>query len=288
VIRGEVEYLKIFTAILNSRYFTVIYRKIFGSLAMQGGYVTVSPPQLRKMMFPSKQMLKRSVSSSHPRAQSFESIGEALGQMSYKLSELKRKRENRNSAKEPFEYLDKDVSFQSFKSAFSSELKRAKANSSVNSSHHDIDEISLRRSDGNWVLLVQLKLRDPNTNWKEWLKNEDKIRRRWEKVLTFTELNRTKAAYYSICFKGLEEFGNSSSIPGGYTRTVEEKLLELEVPVYNPDDVGQEFVNLVLDNISLDAEIREVDNLVDSLVCELYELEQEEKELVSKQVKDWL
>jgi hypothetical protein len=150
--------------------------------------------------------------------------------------------------------------------------------------HHDIDGLRLVPNGNVWTLQLQVKLRDPDYGWKDWVKEEDEhtIKRQWMSIYRL-HMSEEKARFYRYALPRLQDFANARSFPGGYTRSTLKKLRLTKVPMM-PDVDLSELVRLDQELQETKRRIKFTDDLIDRIVYKLYGLTEEEIALVEGRV----
>jgi len=94
------------------------------------------------------------------------------------------------------------------------------------------------------------------------------------------DLSDEQAHYWQQAFEVLEEFENSSTIPGGKTRTTHEKLMKTKVAVFDDNANIQPLIELREELAEVNQKIEKTDGLIDQVVYQLYGLSEEEVAVV--------
>jgi len=183
---------------------------------------------------------------------------------------------------DPFKFLNKGVAFKQFKDVFSEAIKLGWLLSNeidIGTVHHDIEGLRLRPDGEQWLLSLDLKHRNPETDWDDWIKEDGNIVRTTHDVFRF-ELSDEEARYWQQAFEVLDEFEHSSTIPGAKTRTTYEKLMKTKVPVFDDSGNIDDLIGLREDLKEVEDKIEKTDWLIDQVVYQLYGLSEEEIEIV--------
>lgn len=196
------------------------------------------------------------------------------------LIQLKERRHELECAQNPFKYLHRGASVEKFQRCFREEIKFANQIFELGRVHHDLDDIALKPSGDCWELHVQLKKRDPECEWEDWLKDGRNIVREWVAAYRFPEISDRKAIYYKVAFEVFDEFDQTGSFPGGKTRTTKKKLDLIEIPEFDEDVDLDALVELSKELAEVEAEIENTEELIDQLVYQLYGLTDEEVAIV--------
>lgn len=227
------------------------------------------------------------------------------------MLELNKEKQRLVNALDPFKFLNKGVAFKPFKEVFAEAIKYGQQLTDevdIGTVHHDIEGLRLRPSNGwdrshrrgqgtggqakrshpsgkaPWLLSARLKHRDPETDWDDWIKeDEHTIRRTTHNIYRF-ELSDEEARYWQQAFEVLDEFENSGTFPGGKTRTTHEKLMKSEVPVFDESANIEPLIELHEELAEVKEKIRKTDWLIDQVVYRLYGLSEEEIEVVEGRV----
>lgn len=289
-------------ALLNSRLYSWIYRQYFAALTMQGGFMQFQAPQLRILPYPNSGLEEQTSPEVNNRisASDWEDLGlpteepsieDCLGLLARRWSSLDSDRRELTSAFDVFTYIEKSAALARFEEVFSTEIKYGKqisSQSDLSAVHHDIDALRLEPTgdEETWLLLVQLKKRDPETDWEEWIKEEDgrAIAREWVRAFKLP-MDKQKARYYQHAFRVLEEFSNFTSYAGGKTRSTLKKLRLTNIPAYDSTLDLNPLVELTEELEEVERKIELADSLIDQLVYQLYGITDDESKLVEEAVK---
>ena len=139
--------------------------------------------------------------------------------------------------------------------------------------------------DGDWGLEARLQKRTPDDG-QDWQKENGRIVREWVPVLRFRTLDEKKARFYRFARSHLASFHNEDDdvsgtiIPGGYTRTVKERVWDTPVPVYDPSVDLSDLVGLEQELQDADRQIQFTDALIDRIGYRLYGLSEDEMAVV--------
>lgn len=214
-------------------------------------------------------------------------IHDFLAELAGKMLEYNKEKQRLENALDPFKFLNKGVEYKSFSSVFVDAIKygdQLTGEVDIGTVHHDIEELRLRPDGNRWMLSAQLKHRDPETDWDDWIKeDEHTIRRTTHDIYSF-ELSDAEARYWQQAFEVLDEFENSGNFPGGKTRTTHEKLMKSEVPVFDESANIEPLIELREELAELVEKIEKTDWLIDQVVYRLYRLSEEEIEVVEESV----
>lgn len=215
--------------------------------------------------------------------------------------ELSKEKFKVETALDPFKFLNRGAAFKKFSDIFSKAIKyggQLTEETDIGAVHHDIEGLQLepenpsdrsKRSDGSepktgkWQLNLKFKHRDAETDWKKWKKEDGKIVRSTQPVYRF-ELSEKKGRYWQQCFEALDEFKNSSSFPGGSTRTTHEKLMKTKIPVFDKNANIEPLIELKEELAETEEKIEKTDWLIDQVVYQLYGLSEEEIAVVERSV----
>lgn len=232
--------------------------------------------------------------------QKFDSYRDLLKDLSEKNLDLHKKEFELQSALDPFKFLNKGVAFKKFSDVFADAIKYGEqltGDVDIGTVHHDIEALRLRpeypsdrseRSDGSekapWLLSAQLKHRDPDTGWADWVKEDEHTIRRTTPDIYRFELSEEEARYWQQAFEVLDDFENSGNFPGGKTRSTFEKLMKSEVPVFDESTNIEPLIELREELAEVKETIKKTDWLIDQVVYRLYGLSEEEIEIVEEGV----
>ena len=212
-------------------------------------------------------------------------IHDLLAHLAHEMTQLKEERQDLERAFDPFKYLPRGAAATPFSEAVSDEIKYAELVQSPvdpTTAQHSIDDARLVEADGTWVLEVRLKKRQPE-NWTEWQKEDGTIVREWMSVLRFRDPDAEKARFYRFALPRLDAFNDDAFsgtiFPGGYTRTVKERLWATPVPVY---DASIDLDDLERQIQETERTIAFTDTLIDQIVYRLYGLSEEEVAVVEE------
>jgi len=137
-------------------------------------------------------------------------------------------------------------------------------------------DLGLHPKDGKWLLSAQLKQRDPETVWDEWIKEDGNIVR--------SEFTDKEVRYWQQSFEVLDQFEHSSNFPGGKTRTTHEKLMKTKMPIFDDSANIEPLIELREELAEVKDKIEKTDWLIDQVVYRLYGLSEEEIEVVEGSV----
>jgi len=203
---------------------------------------------------------------------------EILVYLAGQMLKFTKEKQRLQSALDPFKFLNKGVAFKKFSDVFSEAIKYGQqgiGDIDIGTVHHDIEGLRLTEDGDQWLLSLHLKHRDPETDWADWIKEDGHIVRSTHLVYRF-ELPDEQAHYWQQAFEVLEEFENSSTIPGGKTRTTHEKLMKTKVPVFDDSANIQPLIELREELAEVNQKIEKTDGLIDQVVYQLYGLSEEE------------
>ncbi len=217
-------------------------------------------------------------------------IYDLLAYLAEQMTDLNAIRQRLEAANDPFKYLDRSVSFVKFTAAFSDAIKYGQRISrdgregtliTLGKVYHDIDGMRLIPDGDEWRLEIQLKRRDPDAGWREWQYEGDGhlVARTWVPAYRFP-LPEKQAHYYHIALPVRDEFTNTTSFPGGYTRSTAKKLALARIPAFDPGVDLTPLRELRAELTNLNASISATDALIDRIVYQLYDLTAEEIEIV--------
>lgn len=187
------------------------------------------------------------------------------------------------NALDPFKFLNKGVEFKSFSNVFADAIKYGEqltGEVDIGTIHHDIEELRLRPDGARWLLSTQLKHRDSETDWDDWVKEDEHTIVRTTPDIYRFKLSNEEARYWQQSFEVLDEFENSGNFPGGKTRTTHEKLMKSEVPVFDDSANIEPLIELREELAEVKEKIEKTDWLIDQVVYRLYGLSEEEIEIV--------
>jgi hypothetical protein len=221
---------------------------------------------------------------------------ELLNNLTGKIIEQYKQQKKLRSALDPFKFLNKGVRFKRFSDVFSEAIKYGRqftGEIDIGAVHHDIEGLQLHPQNSSddlessdesaWLLSLQLKHRDPETGWADWLKEDGKIVRSTQPVYQF-ELTEKEGRYWQQAFEVLGEFTNFNNFPSGKTRTTHEKLMISDVPIFNANVEIEKLVELREELADINQKIEKTDWLIDQVVYQLYGLSEEEIEIVEGNV----
>ena len=238
-------------------------------------------------------------------------IHDFLADLAEQMLELNEEKQRLEEALDPFKFLNKGVAFKAFNDVFSDTIKYGRqltGDIDIGTVHHDIEALrlrpeaehspvdSLRRQnsggqaespgeseEASWIFSVQLKHRDPETGWDDWIKENGNIVRTTRDVFRL-QLSDEEARYWQQAFEVLDEFENSSTIPGGKTRSTFEKLMKTHVPVFDDSANIEPLIELREELTEVNEKIEKTDWLIDRVVYQLYGLSEDEIEIVERSV----
>ncbi|MFH5833189.1 Eco57I restriction-modification methylase domain-containing protein [Halalkalibaculum sp. DA384] len=210
-------------------------------------------------------------------------IHDFLADLAGKMLEYNREKQRLEDALDPFKFLNKGVAFKSFSDVFADAIKYGEQLTEevdIGTVHHDIEELRLRPDGDKWLLSAQLKHRDPETGWDDWVKEDEHTIHRTPHDIYRFELSDEEARYWQQAFEVLDEFENSGNFPGGKTRSTFEKLMKSEVPVFVESANIEPLIELREELAEVKDKIEKTDWLIDQVVYRLYGLSEEEIEVV--------
>lgn len=217
-------------------------------------------------------------------------IHDFLADLAEKMLENNKEKQRLDNALDPFKFLNRGVEFNTFSDVFADAIKYGEQLTDgvdIGTVHHDIEKLRLKpdKSNGStWLLSAQLKHRDPDTGWDDWIKeDEHTIRRTTHDIFQF-EVSDEKARYWQQSFEVLDDFKNSGNFPGGKTRSTFEKLMKSKVPVFDENANIEPLIELREELAEVNEKIEKTDWLIDQVVYQLYGLSEDEIEIVEKSV----
>jgi hypothetical protein len=211
-------------------------------------------------------------------------VHDLLAHLAERMIAMHKERQQYEDALDPFKYIDKGAPFVPFPEAFAEEIKlgqRVSEPVDLGAVHHDIDGLRLVPAGDRWELQVELKKRDPESEWREWQYEEGSthIAREWVPVYQFA-MDEAKARYYQHALPVRDDFAEAGGFPGGYTRSTAKKLQKTEVPAFDPDVDLSQIIDLSEKLAAVRARIAATDRLIDLIVYRLYGLTEEEVAIV--------
>jgi hypothetical protein len=216
-----------------------------------------------------------------------------LAYLTKQMISLHEERQRLEKALDPFKYLNRGAPFIKLGDAFAEEIKYGELlhgppDPAV--AHHDIDGLRMVPAGDQWELQAQLKLRDPDDEWRSWQYEENGpstgsgrgyIARRWVPVYRL-EMEEAKARYYQHAFLVLDQFAEARSFPGGYTRTALKKLRLSRVPAFDAEANLAPLVELSRELATVKGQTARTDALIDQIVYRLYGLTEDEVAVVEE------
>lgn len=269
------EDLRFYTALLNSEPVQFLYTALFGALRMRGGDFQFQAPQLKLIPIPQKpqgqpyirvnqtsklfrflnkqqydKFIKKTIrflDKIQDEASRYTTAKMLLCELTERLLDIFIKISKINTSFNPFRAIPQSTLCKKLPSVFSDELKfcRELNEDQILQTHHDIDRLHLRKYEKKWRLSVLLKLREKeNGEWKNtWIKDGRKIRREWKDVYEI-EMSDDKGLYYMLVFKNLNKY-EGVFIPGGKTRSVQQKINEMHIPSYFFNEQVRQIIELM-------------------------------------------
>ncbi|MCP4399826.1 MAG: N-6 DNA methylase, partial [bacterium] len=211
-------------------------------------------------------------------------VHDLLAYLAEQMTELHKQHRIVEKAKDPFKYLNRSSRFVKLTEAFAGEIKYSqfvREPIDLSSVHHDILGLQLVSSGDEYELQVHLKKRDSETQWRQWLYQEDgkTIAREWAPVYRFT-VNDKKARYYQQAFGVLEHFSEAKSFPGGCTNTTMKKLQRITIPAFDGDVDVTPLRELEVELAEVQRTLNLTDRSIDRIVYQLYGLTDKEIAIV--------
>jgi hypothetical protein len=220
-------------------------------------------------------------------------VHDLLAHLADQIISLHEDRQRLERALDPFKYLNRGAPFIKLGDAFAEEIKYGEllhGPPDLAVAHHDIDGLRLVPVGDQWELQAQLKLRDPDDEWRSWQYEENGpstgsgrgyIARRWVPVYRL-EMEEAKARYYQHALRVLDQFTEAKSFPGGYTRTALKKLQLSRVPAFDAEADLAPLVELSRELAAVKGQIARTDALIDQIVYRLYGLTEDEVAVVEE------
>ncbi|MCZ7673858.1 MAG: Eco57I restriction-modification methylase domain-containing protein [Chloroflexi bacterium] len=179
-----------------------------------------------------------------------------------------------------FSIVDREINTVEFEEVF--DLDRAISN--IESVYHDIEGLQLNQElDGHWLLEIQVKLRNPESNWRDFQRDvEGNLIRQWLPAFRLG-LDEKVGWFYHYVFANLDGFTATGNFPGGYTRTTYEKLMATKVPKHVPVDLTP-LVEAEAELAETRRKIELTDKLIDQIAYKLYGLTDDEIAIVEGRV----
>jgi hypothetical protein len=311
--------LKFLTSCINSKLISFVYRELFESLSLQGGYLRIGPPQIkripiRRINFTTLEKERQKLVSelkdlyadggivkiistidSHlpkdedgnfiKEKEKSDVVHDLLVFLTDQMIDMKKQEHKLENALDLFKYLPTDIPVNKFSKLFKEEIKYARTleDADILNEPHEINDLWLDKEGDEWILEVELKLRDTEKP-KNFLKEGNKIKKEWYKIYAF-DIDDKKAEYYQAIFENLYDFENAK-IPGGYKKKAKEKLFESKLPVFDDDKLKaiKPYLEIWEELLELRDKIDKTDWLIDQIVYKLYGLTDEEIKIVEEAV----
>jgi hypothetical protein len=214
-------------------------------------------------------------------------LSRELSDLGIEVSKLIKEKDRLLTALDPFKFLNKGVAFKKFSDVFADAIKYGEQLTDevdIGTVHHDIEALRLRPEGDRWLLSAQLKHRDPETGWDNWVKEDEHTICRTTPDIYRFELSDKQARYWQQSFEVLDDFENSGNFPGGKTRSTFEKLMKSEVPVFDESANIAPLIELREELAEVKEKIEKTDWLIDQVVYQLYGLSEEEIAIVEQGV----
>ncbi|MFQ5341160.1 MAG: Eco57I restriction-modification methylase domain-containing protein, partial [Anaerolineae bacterium] len=182
---------------------------------------------------------------------------------------LNARRQELQACLDPFEHLDRDVSFVTFGDTFAQTSEVC----AMQSVRHDIDRLRLAEAGNGWELQVLLKKRSPNDNWRSWQYEPEghRITREWAPACRLS-LSNDQARYYELVFDVIDKFNGARSFPSGHTRTTWQKLQVARVPAFDPRADLQLIIAHRNELATVEGRMARTREIIDQIVYRLYSL----------------
>lgn len=266
--------LRFYAALLNSEPVQFLYTAMFGALRMRGGDFQFQAPQLRLVPIPRKpqevpssendqvndlillldggrydeflEMTAKCFESLEEEAMEYATAKRLLCELTNYFLDIFKDIGRIEASFNPFRAIPRSTPCRKLLSVFANELRLCVElnEDKILQTHHDIEGFRLHRHGGRWRLSVLVKLRlKENGEWRStWVKENGQIRREWKGVFEI-EADEDKGLYYTLVFDNLREY-KDVFIPGGKTRSVQQKINEAKIPDFIFNEHVQQMIEL--------------------------------------------
>ena len=203
-------------------------------------------------------------------------VHDLLAYLAQKMIDLNKERQRMEGEADLFRFVERDTPCMRLDKALGGPLGVGERVSDLSAIRHDIDCLCLsQEADGRWLLEVQAKLRDPESDWQEHQRGRDgSLLREWLPAYCLP-LDEATGRFYHYAFAHLGGFDGAGKFPGGYTSTTLEKLKATKVPRFVPVDLAP-LAALEVELAELRRRIQLTDDLIDQIVYKLYGLTEDE------------
>lgn len=309
--------LKFLTSCMNSKLLSFVYRELFESLSLQGGYLRIGPPQIKRLpirqinfstlekerqklvkelkdLYANGEFVKfiRAIDSHLPKddednfikeKEKSDVVHDILVFLSEQMIDMKNQEHEFENALDLLKYLATDIPVDDFSKLFKEEIKYARVleDASILNEPHDVNDLRLNKKEGRWIFEIELKLRDKE-NPKSFLKEGNRIKKERYNIYVF-DMDDTKAEYYRAIIENLHYFRNVK-IPGGYKKSANKKLSSCKLPIFDNDKARKirPYLELREELLELKENIAKTDWLIDQIVYKLYGLNNEEIRIIEE------
>jgi hypothetical protein len=137
---------------------------------------------------------------------------------------------------------------------------------------HDIEALRLRPADGagRWILSAYVRLRDLDNPRQYQQDDNGQPIRTWTPIYNLP-LDETTGNFYRHALDRLSGFVHTGKFPGGYTRSVAEKVRETKIPLFQPVDLST--LDALKSRASeIENNIETAERLIDQITYNLYGL----------------
>jgi hypothetical protein len=207
-------------------------------------------------------------------------VHDLLAYLAQQMTDLHKERQRLEGKTDLFRFVNRDTPCLRLDKALGGPLGAGEMLGDLSAVHHDIEGLSLtQEDDGNWLLSVRAKLRDPEGGWREHQRDRDgNFIRQWLAAYRLP-LDEATGRFYHYAFANLDGFDSAGKFPGGFTRTTLKKLQLTKVPKFVPVDLAP-LAALEADLAEVRCKIQLTDDLIDQIVYKLYGLTEEEIAIV--------
>jgi len=209
-------------------------------------------------------------------------VHDLLAYLSQQMIDLHKERQRLEGEFDLFRFVERDTPCLRLDKALGGPLGAGEMVGDLSAVRHDIEGLRLaQEEDGNWLLSVRAKLRDPESGWRKHQRDKNsRFIRQWLPAYRLP-LDKATGRFYHYAFAQLGgfDFKGAGKFPGGYTRTALEKLQATKVPKFVPVDLAP-LAALEADLAEVRRKIQLTDDLIDQIVYKLYSLTEEEIAIV--------
>lgn len=300
-------------ASVNSSVVNFYFAKFIATGTLQGSYTGVNPEDIRKLPIhridfttPLRQRgtLRETGQTIYEQALAEKSLGsvasfvqtrlvaepaetdfvhDLLAYLAQQMIDLNKDRQRLEREADLFRFVDRDTPCLRLDKALGGPLGAGEMVGNLSTVRHDIEGLRLsQEADGDWLLEVLAKLRDPESGWREHQRDkEGNFIRQWLPAYHLP-LDKATGRFYHYAFAHLGGFDGAGKFPGGFTRTTLEKLKATKVPKFVPVDLAP-LAALEGELAEVRRKIQLTDDLIDQIVYKLYGLTEEEIAIVEGQ-----